>query len=86
MWHPGHMDATIVLGRQGRVVIPAEIRVALALSPGDVLHLHVADGRLVLTRPADAVAGLRRLGASVPSGRSLVEELLAERRTAAETE
>jgi antitoxin PrlF len=36
------MDATIVLGQQGRLVIPAEVRTALGLAPGDRLHLHVS--------------------------------------------
>jgi len=80
------MDATLVLGKQGRLVIPAQIRAALRLTPGDRLHLHVADGRLVLQRPEDATAELRALGARVPAGRSLVEELLAERRAAAAVE
>lgn len=80
------MDATVVLGQQGRLVIPADIRAALGLSPGDRLHLHVAGGRLVLERPDDAVAELRRLGATVPRSRSLVEELLADRRAAAAAE
>ncbi|MBC3763457.1 AbrB/MazE/SpoVT family DNA-binding domain-containing protein, partial [Quadrisphaera sp. RL12-1S] len=33
------MDATLVLGQQGRLVIPAEVRSALGLSAGDRLHL-----------------------------------------------
>lgn len=74
------MDATLVLGRQGRIVIPAEVRSALGLTAGDQLHLHVAGHRLVLERPQDAVAALRGLAAEVPSSRSLVDELLAERR------
>jgi antitoxin PrlF len=82
------MDATVVLGQQGRLVIPAEVRTALGLVAGDHLHLHLhlADGRLVLERPQDALAQLRVLGSKVPSTRSLVEELLAERRIAAATE
>jgi hypothetical protein len=39
--------------------------------------------RLVLQRPEAAVAELRALGASLPTDRSLVDELLAERRAAA---
>jgi len=78
------MDATVVLGGQGRIVIPAEVRSALGLIAGDQLHLHVAGDRLVLERPQDAVAALRRLAAGVPSNRSLVDELLAERRREAE--
>jgi AbrB family looped-hinge helix DNA binding protein len=80
------MDATVVVGRQGRLVIPAEVRQALGLSPGDRLHLHVVGGRLILERPEHAVAELRRLGATVPRTRSLVDELLAERRAAAAAE
>ncbi|MGI9156568.1 MAG: AbrB/MazE/SpoVT family DNA-binding domain-containing protein [Marmoricola sp.] len=80
------MDATVVMGQQGRLVIPAEVRAALGLAAGDHLHLHLAEGRLVLERPEDAVAQLRALGSSVPRSRSLVEELLAERRIAASSE
>lgn len=79
------MDATIVLGRQGRLVIPVEVRRALALAPGDQLHLHVAGKRVVLERQQDAVAELRGLASEVSKGRSLVDELLAERRLAAAT-
>lgn len=72
-----------MLGRQGRLVIPAEVRAALGLAPGDRLHLRLSGQRLVLERQQDAATELRGLAASVPRSRSLVEELLAERRTAA---
>ena len=75
-----------MLGQQGRVVIPAEVRAALGLAPGDRLHLHVSGQRLVLQRQQDAAAELRGLAANVPRGRSLVDELLAERRVAAAAE
>jgi AbrB family looped-hinge helix DNA binding protein len=77
------MDATLVLGQQGRLVIPAEIRSALGLAPGDRLHVHLAGRRVVLQRQQDAVAELRGLASEVPEERSLVDELLAERRLAA---
>jgi antitoxin PrlF len=80
------MDATLVLGKQGRLVIPAEVRAALGLAPGDRLHLHLAGPRLVLERQEDAVAELRLLATDVPKSRSFVEELLTERRLAAATE
>jgi AbrB family looped-hinge helix DNA binding protein len=80
------MDATVVVGQQGRVVIPADIRNALGLSPGDRLHLHLGNGRLVLERPEDALSELRLLGTTIPQARSLVDELLAGRRAAAATE
>lgn len=86
LWHSYRMDATLVLGQQGRLVIPAEIRAALGLAPGDHLHLHVAGARLVLQREQDAVDELRALAKDVPKSRSFVEELLAERRLDAAAE
>ena len=77
------MDATLVLGQQGRLVIPAEIRRALGLSQGDRLHVRLVGHRLVVERQQDAVAGLRGLASAVPASRSLVDELLADRRHAA---
>ena len=80
------MDATVVLGKQGRLVIPAEVRAALGLAAGDHLHLHTSGDRLVLERADAAVAALRRLASQVGGSRSLVDELLAERRAAADAE
>lgn len=77
------MDATLVVGQQGRLVIPAEIRTSLGLTPGDELHVRIDGRRLVLERPADAAEGLRASGRELAAGRSLVDELLAERRAAA---
>lgn len=86
LWHAMTMDATVVMGQQGRLVIPADVRAALGLTPGDRLHLHLSGPRLVLERQQDAVAELRGLGAKLPKDRSLVDELLAERRIAAAAE
>ena len=80
------MHATLVLGQQGRIVIPADVRSALGLAPGDRLHLHISGPRLVLQRQQDAVAQLRGMASDVPKTRSLVDELLAERRLAADAE
>lgn len=77
------MNATLILGQQGRIVIPAEIRSRLGLAPGDELRLRVEGRRVVLERQEDAVAELRGLASEVPRQRSLVDELLTERRLAA---
>jgi antitoxin PrlF len=70
----------------GRIVLPAATRAALGLVPGQRLVARVEGRSLILRRPEDAVEQLRRLGGSVPAGRSLVDELLAERRAAASVE
>lgn len=80
------MHATVILGQQGRLVIPVEMRVAMGLAPGDRLRLQVRDSQLVLERPERAATELRGLGRAVPRTRSLVDELLAERRAAAANE
>ncbi|QDO88683.1 AbrB/MazE/SpoVT family DNA-binding domain-containing protein [Ornithinimicrobium ciconiae] len=77
------MDATLVLGQQGRLVIPAEVRSTLGLAPGDEMHLRVEGRRVILERQEDAVAELRGFASEVSKQRSLVDELLAERRQAA---
>lgn len=77
------MDHTVRIGVQGRLVIPVDIRVALGLAEGDHLHLQVSGHRLILERPQDAVTELRRLGTTLPNAKSLVDELLDERRGAA---
>lgn len=84
--HNRGMDATVVLGQQGRFVIPAAVRAALGLAAGDELQLHVQGDQLLLQRPRDVVSQLRRLAAAVPGRRSLVDELLEERRAAAARE
>lgn len=66
-------------------MIPAEVRAALGLAAGDRLHLHMSGRRLVLQRQQDAVAELRGLAVDVPTTRSLVDELLADRQVAANT-
>ncbi len=80
------MDATLTVGKQGRVVIPAEIREALGLSVGDRIHVRVDGRRIVMERPQDAIDELRSLGRDRAVNRSLVVELLAERRAEARSE
>ena len=78
------MSATVTLGKQGRIVIPAEIRDALGLEPGDELGVSLDGTAVVLQRQRDAALQLAGyLGDYATSGRSLVDELIAERRAAA---
>jgi AbrB family looped-hinge helix DNA binding protein len=73
--------ADVRVGPQGRVVIPARLRDALSLHPGDVLVARVDGDRLVLERRQAVLDRLRAAFAdAVPPTVSLVDELIAERR------
>lgn len=79
------MRATVVLGVQGRLVVPAEARRELGLAAGDELVLHTEAGRLVLERREDAAKRLRGLYSSTAT-QGAVDDLLEERRQAAAQE
>lgn len=71
-----------------RIVIPAAIRKSLGLSVGDPVTMVLQDnGEVRLLTQADAVKQAQKLVRQyIPAERSLVEELLAERRTEADKE
>lgn len=72
---------------QGRIVIPARYRRVLGLVGGDELIVRVEDRSLRLQRIEDVAAEAQEIVARyVGEGRSLVDELIAERRQAAEAE
>ena len=68
------------LGRQGRLVIPAALRRSLGFEEGDTLVAREDAGRLVLEKPETIKQRLKTRFAQVPQDRSLVDELIAERR------
>ncbi|QQR99989.1 MAG: AbrB/MazE/SpoVT family DNA-binding domain-containing protein [Austwickia sp.] len=83
------MSATVVMGKQGRIVVPADVRSLLGLREGDTLRVDVVDGAVTL-RPqpdpktaADLLYGM--LAPLVPE-RSLVDELISDRRAEAARE
>ena len=78
----GHVQ----VGPQGRIVIPAHIRQALGIHPGQTLVARVEDGRLVLETREQILARLQAMFAHVPREVSLVDELIAERREEARRE
>lgn len=74
------------LGRQGRLVIPAALRRSLGFEEGDTLVAREESGRLVLEKPETVKQRLKARFARVPQERSLVDELIAERREEAKKE
>ncbi len=81
------LQANLTLAPNGRVVIPANMRAELGFQGGGKLHARLEDGVLIL-EPMDAA--IRRAQAMVrkyvPERSGLVDELIAERRAAAENE
>ena len=70
------------LGDRGRLVVPAELRNRQGWRQGDpLLFMETPDGVVLMTREQAKVLIRRQL-----AGRSLVEELMAERRAAAARE
>lgn len=72
------------IGRQGRLVIPVNLRRALGLVEGDRLIAREEEGRLILEKPEAIEQRLKAQFAHVE--RSLADELIAERRSAAKEE
>ena len=75
------------LNANGRVVIPAAVRKALDLRPGDELLMRVEDGELRLSTRRQALARVRRMVREyIPSDADLTESLIKDRREEAERE
>ena len=71
----------------GRLQLPAELRRALSLTDGDTVLMEVVDGEIHVRPLRDAVMRVQtRLRAFVPADVSLSEELIADRRAAADRE
>lgn len=77
------------IDKAGRVVIPAEMRAAMHVKPGDTVAAKVVDGELSVVSPEVSLkrvqAFARKWKAQNP-GVSVVDELIAERREEARTE
>ncbi len=75
------------MNTQGRVVIPAAIRRAMGIEGPTHLLFRYEEGRIIIETPAAAVADVQRIvDEYVSEGRSLVDELIAERRAEAAAE
>ena len=75
------------LGKNGRVVIPAQFRKALGVSEGDTLMMTLDDGMIRILTPRKAIQRIQELVRRyVPEGVSLADELIEERRAEAARE
>ena len=76
----------INIGKQGRIVIPANLRRSLGIKEGDRLVAREEEGRLVIEKREAIEKRLRARFAHISQDRSLADELIAERREAAKKE
>lgn len=80
-------EKTATLGKSGRLVIPVDLRRKLGVEAGDKVILRLDEEGLHVSTPAQALARAQafvdRLGLE---GRSLADELVAERRREASDE
>ena len=78
---------SVHVGAKGRVVLPAPIRRALGLEEGAELLARIEGAAVVLEPRRAAIGRLQALvRSSVPATTPLVNDLLAERKAAAERE
>lgn len=72
------------VGSQGRIVLPRALREQLGAEEGVVYQARVEDGRLILETRESLLARMQQELAEASGGeRSLVDELIAERRAEA---
>lgn len=91
MWYNGRMthfeSYHVTLGDRGRLVLPASLRRSLGLQPGDRLILTVdPEGSIRVVSAREQSRRLLGVYRNVAPGRSLAEELIAERREEARRE
>ncbi|HEX04361.1 MAG TPA: AbrB/MazE/SpoVT family DNA-binding domain-containing protein [Bacteroidetes bacterium] len=73
-------DNEVQIGAQGRVVIPAALRKALKLKPGERLIARKVGESLVLERRETVEKRLWDMFSQIPADVSLADELISERR------
>jgi AbrB family looped-hinge helix DNA binding protein len=81
------LQVSAKLNANGRVVIPAAVRRALDLRPGDGLIMRGEDGELRLSTRRQALARARRMIRQyIPGDEDLTQSLIDDRRREAERE
>lgn len=74
------------VGKQGRIVIPANLRHQLAIEPGAQLVAWVEDGRLILESKQQLWQSIHQACSKITKTTDLAQELINERREVANRE
>ena len=79
--------ARLKIDSAGRIVIPAEMRAAMMVKPGDTVSAQVNNGEFRIVSPQIAILRAQAIVRKVvPPNVSLVDELIADRREEARRE
>ena len=91
--HPAELRSVahtrLKIDSAGRIVIPAEMRAAMLVQPGDTVTAQVVEGEFRLVSPGVALKRFQAVGREWRKrnpGVDLVEELIADRRAEARQE
>ena len=79
-------NVELQVGPQGRIVIPASLRRAWNIKTGEIFLAHLENDRLVLERPEQVLQRIKARFANLRRQASLADELITERRNAAQHE
>jgi AbrB family looped-hinge helix DNA binding protein len=75
------MEFKTQINKSGRLILPAKMRKALEIQPGDELVIRIEGGSIRIIPLQQAIKMAQKsVRKYVPEGVSLVEELLTERR------
>jgi AbrB family looped-hinge helix DNA binding protein len=75
------MEFKTQINKSGRLILPAKLRKALEIQPGDELVIKLESGSIRIIPLQQAIKMAQKsVRKYVPEGLSLVEELLTERR------
>jgi AbrB family looped-hinge helix DNA binding protein len=74
------------VGKQGRIVIPANLRQQLAIQPGTQLIAWVEDGRLIMESKQQLWQTVHQACSHIPKESDLAQSLIDERRESARKE
>jgi bifunctional DNA-binding transcriptional regulator/antitoxin component of YhaV-PrlF toxin-antitoxin module len=74
------------MGKEGLLELPTELQRSLGFHEGDKLVAYEKVGQLVLEKPETIELRLKARLAHIPKDRSIVDELIADRREAAKKE